>query len=63
MPNFSYIALDAQGKEKKGTLEVGSQQEAIGRLKEMGFYATKVSQRDFGFATKRDLERQKPDFS
>lgn len=42
MPNFSYIALDAQGKEKKGTLDVGSQQEAIARLKEMGLYATKV---------------------
>jgi type IV pilus assembly protein PilC len=42
MPKFSYVALDSRGKETKGTLDVANQNEAIGRLKEMGFYATKV---------------------
>jgi type IV pilus assembly protein PilC len=42
MPKFSYVAMDSRGKETKGTLEVGSQNEAIGRLKEMGFFPTKV---------------------
>jgi len=42
MPKFNYVAMDSRGKETKGTLEVGSQNEAIGRLKEMGFFPTKV---------------------
>src|SRR5262245_33152653 len=42
MPKFNYVAMDSRGKETKGTLEVTSQNEAIGRLKEMGFFPTKV---------------------
>jgi len=34
--------MDAQGKETKGTLEVASQNEAIGRVKEMGLFPTKI---------------------
>jgi type IV pilus assembly protein PilC len=46
MPKFNYVALDSKGKETKGVLEVGSQNEAIGRLKEMGFFPTKVVEAD-----------------
>ncbi|MBI1841812.1 MAG: type II secretion system F family protein [Verrucomicrobia bacterium] len=42
MPKFNYVAMDSRGKETKGTLEVTNQNEAIGRLKEMGFFPTKV---------------------
>ena len=42
MPVFNYVALDAKGKETKGTLEVATQNEALGRLKEMGYFPTKV---------------------
>src|SRR5262245_9304837 len=42
MPKFNYVAMDQHGKETKGTLEVGSQNEAIGRVKEMGLYPTKI---------------------
>ncbi|MEY2408208.1 MAG: type pilus assembly protein PilC [Verrucomicrobiota bacterium] len=42
MPKFSYVAMDSRGKETKGILEVGSQNEAIARLKEMNFFPTKV---------------------
>ncbi len=42
MPKFSYVAMDAHGKETKGTLEVGSQNEAIGRVKEMGLFPTRI---------------------
>jgi type IV pilus assembly protein PilC len=34
--------MDARGKETKGTLEVASQNEAITRVKEMGFFPTKI---------------------
>ena len=42
MPRFTYIAMDQKGKETKGTLEVANQNEAIVRIKEMGYFPTKV---------------------
>ncbi len=42
MPKFNYVAMDSRGKETKGSLEVANQSEAITRLKEMGFFPTKV---------------------
>jgi type IV pilus assembly protein PilC len=42
MPKYNYVAMDAHGKESKGTLEVSSQNEAIGRVKEMGLFPTKI---------------------
>lgn len=42
MPKFSYVAMDSRGKETKGTLDVANQNEAISRLKEMGYFPTKV---------------------
>jgi type IV pilus assembly protein PilC len=44
MPKFNYVAMDSRGKETKGTLEVANQNEAIGRLKEMGYFPTKVAE-------------------
>jgi len=46
MPKFSYVAMDSRGKETKGSLDVASQNEAITRLKEMGYFPTKVVQMD-----------------
>jgi len=42
MPKYNYVALDAHGKETKGTIEVASQNEAIGRVKEMGLFPTRI---------------------
>ena len=53
MPKFSYVAMDAHGKEQKGTLEVTSQNEAIGRVKEMGLFPTKI--------VEIDKAKEKPD--
>jgi type IV pilus assembly protein PilC len=50
MPKYNYVAMDSRGKETKGTLEVGNQNEAINRLKEMGFFPTKVVEADRGKA-------------
>lgn len=44
MPKFNYVAMDSRGKETKGTLEVGSQKEALDRIKEMGYHPTKVAE-------------------
>jgi len=42
MPKYDYIALDQKGNETKGSIEVASQNEAIGRVKEMGLFPTKI---------------------
>jgi len=42
MPKYEYVALDNRGKETKGSVEVASQNEAIGRVKEMGLFPTKI---------------------
>jgi type IV pilus assembly protein PilC len=44
MPKYNYIALDSRGSETKGSIEVASQNEAIGRVKEMGLFPTKITE-------------------
>ncbi len=51
MPKFSYVAMDSRGKETKGVLEVASQNEAITRVKDMGFFPTKIV----------EVDKEKPD--
>ena len=52
MPKFTYVAMDSRGKETKGTLDVANQNEAITRIKEMGFFPTKVVEVDKGKSDK-----------
>src|SRR6266567_4356974 len=51
MPKYNYVAMDSRGKESKGTLEVASQNEAIGRVKDMGLFPTRIV----------EIEKEKPD--
>src|ERR1700722_14073662 len=44
MSTYSYSALDAQGRETKGTLQVENQAEALQRIKEMGFFPIKITE-------------------
>ncbi|HVU08328.1 MAG TPA: type II secretion system F family protein [Verrucomicrobiae bacterium] len=44
MPVYNYVALDKEGKEKKGSIEVASQNEAIARVKEMELFPTKIAE-------------------
>ena len=53
MPKFNYVAMDSRGKETKGTLDVANQNEAINRLKEMGYFPTKVTEAEKPKAEKR----------
>ena len=46
MPKFSYVAMDAKGKEQKGVLEVATQNEAIARVREMQLFPTKIVEVD-----------------
>ena len=42
MPSFEYIALDAKGAETTGSIDASNEAEAIGQLRQSGFYPTKV---------------------
>ena len=51
MPKYNYVAMDSHGRESKGTLEVASQNEAIGRVKDMGLFPTRIV----------EIEKEKPE--
>ena len=44
MPKYTYVALDKLGNETKGSIEAGSQNEAIGRVKDMQLFPTKITE-------------------
>jgi len=60
MPKFSYVAMDQKGKEQKGTIEAVSQNEAIGRVKEMQLYPTKIVELDKEKPSKKLSSASKP---
>jgi type IV pilus assembly protein PilC len=42
MSSYSYVAVDPQGMESRGRLDVSDQSEALRRIKEMGLFPTEV---------------------
>src|SRR5690242_3291358 len=42
MPRFQYVALDARGQESTGSMEANSANEAIGQLRQAGYFPTGV---------------------
>jgi type IV pilus assembly protein PilC len=52
MPKFNYVALDARGKESAGIVEAATTDEAIGQLRQSGFFPTSVLEEGKGAARK-----------
>jgi len=52
MPQFQYEAMNATGQEVKGEVDAATTEEAIGRIREMGLFPTKVKEK----AAKRRAE-------
>jgi type IV pilus assembly protein PilC len=42
MPRFNYVALDSRGQESTGLVEASSTNEAIGQLRQAGYFPTNV---------------------
>src|SRR2546422_5712382 len=42
MPRYNYVALDARGQEATGLLDAASTNEAIGQLRQAGYFPTSV---------------------
>ena len=48
MANFQYIALDAKGEQTTGTVQAGSETDAVAQLRAQGLYPTQVIQEGKG---------------
>jgi type IV pilus assembly protein PilC len=44
MPRYSYVALDSRGQESTGLVDASSPGEAIGQLRQAGYFPTNVSE-------------------
>src|ERR1700724_4854395 len=51
MPRFTYVALDSRGQESTGLVEAASANEAIGQLRQAGFFPTNVYEEGKGGAS------------
>ncbi len=60
MPKYDYVALDQKGKETKGTVEAASQNEAIGRVKDMELFPTKIIETEKVQEKKAAKQKSKP---
>src|SRR5438477_7887123 len=52
MPRFQYVALDARGQESTGSMEAKSANEAIGHLRQAGYFPTGVYEEGKGPASR-----------
>ncbi len=61
MPTYTYEAMDAQGKEVKDSVEALSSEEAISKIRNLGYFPTKVKEkgarrRAFGGDAKKTIK-------
>ncbi len=59
MPRFNYIALDARGQEATGLVDANSTSEAIGQLRQAGYFPTNVFEEGKGTTRERKAAKQK----
>ena len=55
MPKFNYVALDARGQESTGVIEAANSNDAVGQLRQAGYFPTSVIEEGKG---RRRQERQ-----
>ena len=53
MPKYEYTAVDARGVEKAGEIDTESPAAAINKLKEMGYFPTKITEAGAGGRSKK----------
>jgi type IV pilus assembly protein PilC len=56
MPTFQYEAMDNTGLEVKDTIDAASEQEAQSKIREKGFFVTKIAEKGRGKKTKTDAK-------
>lgn len=59
MAKFEYIALDARGQESQGVIEAPSANDAVGQLRQSGYFPTSVLEEGKGPTVKQNKKVQK----
>ena len=59
MPRYTYVALDSRGQESTGLVEASSTNEAIGQLRQAGYFPTNVYEEGPGAAVATETARPK----
>jgi type IV pilus assembly protein PilC len=59
MPRYTYVALDARGQESTGLVDANSTSEAIGHLRQAGYFPTNVFEEGRGNSGELKAVRQK----
>src|SRR4051812_834732 len=59
MPRYTYVALDSRGQESTGLVEAASTNEAIGQIRQKGYFPTNVAEEVLGARTNREGPRGK----
>lgn len=57
MPRFNYIALDSRGQESTGLVEAPSTNDAIGQLRQAGYFPTNVYEEGLGRVGEKKARR------
>jgi type IV pilus assembly protein PilC len=59
MPRYTFVALDARGQESTGQFDAASTNEAIGQLRQAGYFPTNVYEEGMAAAAEVKTPRQK----
>jgi type IV pilus assembly protein PilC len=57
MAKYEYIALDARGQESRGVVEATSSNEAVGQLRQSGYFPTSVVEEGKGVAVPKQAKK------
>jgi type IV pilus assembly protein PilC len=57
MPKFNYVALDARGQESVGLIDAPSANDAVGQLRQAGYFPTSVTEEGKGAATSKGTKK------
>src|SRR6188508_832946 len=57
MPKFNYVALDQRGQESVGVIEAGNTNEAVGQLRQAGYFPTSVTEEGKGAPTAKTSKK------
>ena len=57
MPRFQYVAPDARGQESTGSVEANSANEAIGHLRQAGYFPTGVYEQESASGARWKIKR------
>jgi type IV pilus assembly protein PilC len=58
MPRYTYVALDTRGQESSGLVEASSTNEAIGQLRQAGYFPTNVYEEGVGATAEAKAARK-----